>query len=214
MKIDAEKSRYGEEYGWSSDPESFARVAAMWRHWIGAAEEQLYTAQVLLPHFQQRDAAINRFMQEKEPVHIPPCVGDGYFLHCALAVENALKGVIVATRADEIRANMRAANRKVQETRLPEFILTHDLVQLAAKAGYAVTTTDDEYTLTYLSRYGTWAGRFPFPVRSADNALTNKLSNGSHYMMGAYYPDKVPAFLAFANTVYSWAHETAKRVSD
>ena len=37
------------------------------------------------------------------------------------------------------------------------------------------------------------------------NALTDMPSNGGHYLTGGYRLDQVPAFLAFAQTIYAWA---------
>jgi hypothetical protein len=200
MKIDAEQNRYLGDKGWESDPQLFAQVAVTWSQWFGQAGEHLYAAQVLLPHIQQRNAEIQRLMesQNRGTVKMTPSLTGIYFLHCAFSIENAFKCVIAAQSATEIESEIRRTNR------IPKMLLGHDLVELAEKAGFSIGT-DEEYTLAFLTRYGTWAGRYPLPVHNDRNALTGKLSNGGHYMMGGYRPDQVPAFVTFCANAYSWA---------
>lgn len=200
MTIEAEKNRYHGDEGWASDPGLFALVAVTWKQWIGHSGEHLYAAQLLLPHIQERDAEIQRLResQHRGTVRMAPSLTGIYFLHCAFCVENAFKGVIAARSAAEIEREVR------QTKKLPKLMLGHDLVELAAKAAFAIQT-DEEYTLALLSRYGTWAGRYPLPLRNEDNALTNKLSNGAHYMVGGYRLEQVPAFVDFCARIYAWA---------
>lgn len=208
MKIEAEKSKYHGDAGWVSDPQLFVQVAVTWQQWIGQAGEHLHAAQLLLPHMQQRHVEIRRLMEAKQsgPVQLLPSLDGIYFLHCALSIENAFKCVIAARFTQEITDEM-SRTRKV-----PKVLLGHDLVELAARADFH-TGIDEEYTLTFLSRYGTWAGRYPIPLRNADNGMTDTLSDGSHYMTGGYNPDHVPAFVAFCGTVYSWARAKVQELS-
>lgn len=200
MKIEAERNRYHGDTGWESDPKLFAQVAVTWKQWIGQAGEHLYAAQVLLPHIQHRDAEIEGLMKlkDRDTVRLVPSLTGIYFLHCAFSLENAFKCVIAARSATEIEAEIRRTNR------IPKILLGHDLVGLAGKAGFSIGT-DEEYTLTFLSRYGTWAGRYPLPVHNDHNAPTDKLSNGGHYMMAGHRLDQVPVFVAFSATGYTWA---------
>jgi hypothetical protein len=205
MKIDAQTSRYLGDKGWESDPQLFAQVAVTWSQWIGQAGEHLYAAQILLPHVQQRDAEIHRLMESRHSgtVLMSPSLTGIYFLHCAFSVENAFKGVIAAERAVEIESEIRKTNK------IPKLLLSHDLVSLAKKADLSIGT-DEEFMLTFLSRYGIWAGRYPLPVRNDDNALTDKLTDGNHYLMAGHRPEHVPAYAAFSATIYSWAREKVK----
>lgn len=200
MKIDAERNRYHGDEGWESDPQLFAQVAVTWNQWIGQAGEHLYAAQILLPHIHQREAEIQRLMESKirGTARLTPSLTGIYFLHCAFSVENALKCVIASRSASDIEAEMRRTKR------IPKVLLGHDLVELAGKAGRQIET-DEEYTLAFLSRYGTWAGRYPLPVHNDRNAPTDQLSNGGHYLMAGYRHDQVPAFVAFSANVYAWA---------
>lgn len=200
MKIDAEKSRYHGDKGWDSDPDLFAKVAVTSNQWIGQSGEHLHAAQVLLPHIEQRDAIIAERMKSgiRGSLKIAPSLTGIYFLHCAFSVENAFKCVIAFHSAAEIEAEIRRTDR------IPKGLLGHDLVELASKAGFGFQT-NEEFALTFLSRYGTWAGRYPLPVHNDRNALTDMLSNGGHYLTGGYRLDQVPAFLAFAQTIYAWA---------
>jgi hypothetical protein len=200
MKIEAEESRYHGDAGWESDPQLFAQVAVTWNQWIGQAGEHWYTAQVLLPHIQTRNAEIRRLMeaQHRRPVKMAPCLTGIYFLHCAFGIENAFKAVITTQLCDEIRAQI------LKTTEIPKVLRTHDLLRLARRADFPVGP-NEEYALRFLSRYGTWAGRYPLPVRNADNAPTDQLSNGNHYLMAGYRPDGIPAYLDCCAVVYKWA---------
>jgi hypothetical protein len=199
MKIESEKNRYHGDAGGDSDPKLFAQVVT-WKQWIGHADEHLHAAQVLLPYVQQRHAEIQRLMESREraTVRLPPCLTGIYFLHCAFSIENAFRCVIAARSASEIEAEIGRTNR------IPKILLGHDLLELARKASFNIGT-DEEYTLVFLSRYGTWAGRYPLPVHNRHNALTDQLSNGGHYLMAGYRLDQVPAFVAFAASIYAWA---------
>ena len=139
-------------------------------------------------------------MKEKvaRKIVVPPSLTSIYFLHCAFSVENAFKGVIAARRASELKAEINRTHR------VPKILLGHDLVDLAARTGLRVPT-NDEYMLVFLSRYGTWAGRYPIPVKNADNAATEKLSDGKHYLTAGHDPKNVPAFVAFCGMTYAWA---------
>lgn len=209
MTIDAEENRYYGDQGWESDPEHFARVAVTWNQWIGHSGEHLYAAQLLLPHIQQRGAETQQLMASKDrgTVRLTPSLTGIYFLHCAFCIENAFKGVIAARFAENIEREMRETEK------IPKLMLGHDLVVLAAKADFPVKT-DEEYTLAFLSRYGTWAGRYPLPLRNDDYGMTDKLSNGGHYVVGGHRLDQVPAFVNFCANIYAWARGQAAPKED
>jgi len=200
MRLDSENSRYYGDSGWPSDPALFAEVAVNWKHWIGHASEHLYAAQLLLSSVQQRDREIERLVKGRVSgqVRLVPSLTAIYFLHCAVAIENSFKGVIAVKHVAKIKREMNDTHR------VPNILLGHDLVVLAQRAGFYVGT-DEEYMLAFLSRYGTWAGRYPIPLRNVDNGVTDELSNGNYYMTGGYRTDHVPAFAAFSGTIYSWA---------
>lgn len=198
MKIEAEKNIYHGAVGWDSDPDLFAELAVTWQQWIGEAGEHLYAAQVLLPRVQQRNLEVRQLMQARQSARIAPSLTAIYFLHCALSAENVFKCVISSKCTESIRNEIR------KTFKIPKVLLGHDLVELAGKARFE-TGTNEEYMLAFLSRYSVWAGKYPLPVRNADNAVTDKLSDGNHYVMGGYNPDTVHAFLTFCGEIYSWA---------
>jgi hypothetical protein len=203
MGTGANKSLYGADEGWESDPDLFAQVAVTSSQWFGQAGDHLYAAQVFLPHVEQRHLAIRQAMEARQPVRVPPSLTDFYFLHCAFCLENAFKGVIAMQFSEEIRERI----RKTKE--LPKLLLGHDLVKLAARAGFQIGI-DEEHTLVFLSRYGTWAGRYPLSVQNADYSPTRKLSDGKHYLVGGYGHHEVPGFVAFCGRVYEWAKAKAQ----
>jgi hypothetical protein len=209
MTTDSEKSRYLGAKGWESDPELFARVAVTWKQWIGHSGDHLYAAQLLLPHIQQWEAEIQRLIESKHrgTVKLAPSLKGIYFFHCAFCVENAFKGVIAARSAAAFEGEMRKTKR------LPKLMRGHDLVELAAKAVFPLKT-DEEYALAFLSRYGTWAGRYPLPLHNDAYGLTEKLSNGGHYLVGAYRPDQVPTFVDFCANLYTWARGEAAQTDN
>jgi hypothetical protein len=209
MKIDAERNKFIGGEGWESDSELFAKVAVTWNQWIGHSGEHLYAAQVLLPHIEQRNAEVQRLMesQHRGTTRMVPCLTGIYFLHCAFSIENALKCVIASRCAKEIESEARRTKR------VPKLLLGHDLVELGTRAGFSIGT-DEEYALAFLSRYGTWAGRYPLPVHNSANAVTNKLSDGNHYLMSGYRHDQIPAFVKFCETVYAWARAQVETLQE
>ena len=191
---------YGNDEGWESDPDLFAQVVVTPSQWLGQAGEHLYTAQLLLPHVEQRHALIRQLMGTRQKTTLPPSVAEIYLMHCAFSLENAFKCVIAAGSADQIKE---AIGKKAK---LPNMLLGHDLVNLAARARFRVGI-DDEHTLAFLSRFGTWAGRYPLSVQNVDYSPTQKLSDGKHYFVSGYSHDQIPDFLALTGNVYTWAKE-------
>ena len=199
MKLRAQDGLYGGDKGWDSDQQLFAKVTVTWKQWLGRAGEHLQTAQVLLPEINSYNALLESLREAKvQSARIPSCVIGQYFFHCAMAVENAFKGVMSFTSSITIEQSVLVTGR------LPKTLLGHDLRVLAKRAGHEMNI-DDEYVLAFLTRYGIWGGKYPLPIDNRNYALTTKLSNGKHYFVGGWHSDKVPLYLTFACNVCQWA---------
>jgi len=197
MDIVADKSHYGKS-GWESKLELFAEVASNLKQWLGTAQEHLYAANVLLPHIYERQNRIDTLMKKEQMCSLSPSLHDTFFMLCALATENSFKSVIASKHHEAIKARIFA------KAKLPEILLGHFLVDLAYRAGYEVNL-NSEYALRFLTRYGVWGGKYPVPVSNAKYALTEKHSNGEHYLVGGYDPQKISQFLLFGVEVFMWA---------
>lgn len=81
-----------------------------------------------------------------------------YFMLCAFAIENLLKGQIIRKRQTEIRKEMEA------DSVLPKILRGHDLYGLTIKAGFPELARHDEGVLRRLSRCSVWYGRYPIPI--------------------------------------------------
>ena len=198
MKISAEKNRYHGDTGWKSDVNLFAKGVVTWKQWLGHSGQHLYAAEILLPHVLNQQAQIEKLMAAKvqsESARLEPSVAGIYFFHCALSVENALKGLIAS------RPELKMEQEVSTTEKIPKILLSHDLKNLAGCAGLQ-THIDDEYVFAFLTRYGSWGGKYALPMKNRDNALTVKLSDGKDYLVGGYRPDTVASFLTFANNVY------------
>jgi hypothetical protein len=198
MKIEAKKNKYSDNVGWESDEQLFADVTVTWQQWLGMAGEHIYTAEILLPQILRRQIKMRELMEKRKSASLPPSLTSIYFFHCALVVENAMKGVISSKHGASIKNKMKT------KAKIPKLLLGHDLNSLAKRACFK-TGIDEEYILSFLTRYGIWGGKYPLPIENENYALTEKLSDGNHYMVGGYNPEVVPSFLTFCRNVYAWA---------
>ncbi|MFC1498958.1 hypothetical protein ACFLS1_10895 [Verrucomicrobiota bacterium] len=90
-----------------------------------------------------------------------------YMMLVAYALENLFKGIIVADNRDSFMAGI--------ESKFPEDLKSHKLLDLAEKAGLSTDDNDKDY-LGRLSRMSVWEGRYPVPL-NADN-LPGKNASG------------------------------------
>ncbi|WP_144775394.1 hypothetical protein [Marinobacter maritimus] len=200
MKIKAENNRFYGDVGWESDNDHFSEVAITSRQWLGSAGEHIYTAQLLLPVVAKQYEEVKNIIGRQCSVKVAPRVTDIFFFHCALSIENSLKGLIAVINKKEVKKNIAMISK------VPNILIGHDLVELANRAGFHLDI-DSEFALAFLTRYGVWGGKYPFATKNRDNALTVKLSDGNHYMAGGHNPEIVPSFLSFSHDIYSWASE-------
>ena len=206
MKIKAEMNKYG-QVGYKSDEKLFAEVTVTWKQWLGEAGEHIYAAEILLPHILAQQARLSELMEKKESAKVPPSLDGIYFFHCALAVENSMKSVISSKARPAIQ------KETIEKAKVPRLLIGHDLVKLAGRAGYKIGI-DEEYVLSFLTRYGTWGGKYPLPLKSEAYAPTGKLSDGNHYLLGGWRPEHVPHFLSFSADIYKWALAEAEKCSE
>ena len=101
-----------------------------------------------------------------------------YLFLSAIAIENLLKAVVVA------HANWPDSDIS---KKLPQELMSHDLLSLAKAAGIALEINDMEL-LERLTQFGIWLGRYPAPTR-LDNLKPKKLQSGlvnlAGYMHGS-----------------------------
>lgn len=116
------------------------------------------------------------------------------------------KGVLVGYEPKALKKEV------LQKRKIPRRVLGHDLNELATKSGYH-QCINTEYVLAFLTNYGIWSGKYPTPISNDEAAMTKQLSDGEYYMMGAYNPKEVGAFLEFSGHVYHWARNKLKERS-
>jgi hypothetical protein len=94
----------------------------------------------------------------------PPNYLPGQML-CAFALENALKGLMVANNAS-----------LKHDTKVSQLIARHDLLALARGADFAING-DEAHVLAALSDLGQWAGRYPTARSLKGHANVEPLSD-------------------------------------
>ena len=203
MKIIAENNKYHGEKGWDSDIQLFAEVAVNPKQWLGTSAEHLYAAEIMLPHIKRREKLIEEAMKEQKSISLPPSLTGTYLLHCALSIENSIKSLISIQHSEHIRTEIKLSSKT------PKILLGHDLVDLAKRINLPLDI-DQEYILKFLTRYGVWSGKYHQPIKNRDNGLTEKLSDGSHYMTGGYNPKVLPTYFEFCLKFY---HESQEKVN-
>lgn len=85
-----------------------------------------------------------------------------YFMLAAFALENLLKAHIVAIQREELEQSLAA------KACLPKLLRSHDLHELAIKAGFIEVASEEEQLLRSLTRSSEWYGRYPTPTSAAD----------------------------------------------
>jgi hypothetical protein len=96
----------------------------------------------------------------------------------AYALENLLKGLIIANQPDLI-----------SEEKLDKTIKLHDLVKLSDRAGLTLSA-EEEQVLQMLSEIAVWSGRYPAAATFERHAKTEHHplpTRQDHAVMKAYY---------------------------
>ena len=124
--------------------------------WAFKADSLLNAARILRPEI---DAflASQRTAKVDDPIHAGHDLPPVYMMLLAFAVENLLKGIILA------REPLRVGPTKLKKWEGGG----HDLTQLAKVAKVEVTS-DEEMLLLNLSVYAEWMGRYPCPLNHDD----------------------------------------------
>ena len=81
---------------------------------------------------------------------------------------------------------------------LPSYIKSHNLVRLARESNIHLNTNEEEL-LCRLSRYSTWAARYPVPTGPDSLTAAKELSDGRTYLMAYYAPTDLDRILLFAS---------------
>ena len=82
---------------------------------------------------------------------------------CAYALENLFKARMVQVQRSAIEERLRA-----KPDELPKLLASHDLVDLALKAGMKPFADEERFFLKKLSAASLWYGRYPLPRNTAD----------------------------------------------
>ena len=153
---------------------SFYKAAQSPVGWLLSAERLQEAAEVILRHEQQFEVPYFRAHEEatQQAVTIaytginqsgyaeiqsrPPNYPPAQLLY-AYAIENVLKGLIVASEP-----------ALIDENRLNKALKSHDLLSLSETAGIQAFV-QEEQVLRALSELSVWAGRYPVGVRRTDN---------------------------------------------
>ena len=156
--------------------------------WLRSAEEVEAAAAVLEPEIRRYWAEIK--VENRRVVQVPQrkCVQSQYLMLMAYALENYFKAILIHRNIDSLRGWLLSD--------LPSYIKNHNLVRLARKANIQLNTGEEEL-LCRLSRYSTWAARYPVPTDSDSLKAEKELSGGRTYLMAGYGPadlDRIPRF--------------------
>lgn len=159
------------------------------RLWIQIAQDLEAAAAVLEPEIRRYWTEIN--VENCRVVQVPrrKHVLSQYLMLMAYALENYFKAILIHRNIDSLRGRLL--------TDLPRYIKNHDLVGLALKANIQLNTSEEEL-LCRLSRFSTWAARYPVPTDSGSLKAEKKLSGGGTYLMAYCAPTDLDRVLRFA----------------
>jgi hypothetical protein len=134
--------------------------------WLLSAERLQDAAEVILRHEQQFEVSYFQAYEEAQQKAVAEAYADGQTagvaeiearppnyppaqLLYAFAIENALKGLIVASKP-----------HLINDEKLSRALTSHDLIALAREAEFTVHR-EEEVVLKALSELSVWAGRYP-----------------------------------------------------
>src|SRR6202162_2428031 len=120
--------------------------------WKEKAEELIAVAESLEPAILDHS--------ETPPFH---ALNSAYLMLVSFAVENFLKGALVARNRDRYKEFM----LKTPERRFPLELRSHDLLDLGRRLGL-VFSGEETRLANRLSHAATWSGRYPVPLRFSE----------------------------------------------
>jgi hypothetical protein len=116
-----------------------------------------------------------------------------YFLLIAYAMEDYFKALLIHKNRESL------CNRLLSD--IPEYIKTHDLLQLARNVGMTVTMLEEDL-LVRLSRNSIWAARYPVPTGPNGIAALRQFSNRKTYLMAYFGPEDVDRIRGFLDRLH------------
>jgi hypothetical protein len=120
--------------------------------WKEKAEELIAVAESIEPAIDEHS--------ETPPFH---ALNAAYLMLVSFAVENLLKGALVARNRDRYKKDM----LQTLQRRFPEELKKHDLLELSEMLGL-VFTEEETRLAQRLSHAATWSGRYPVPLRFSE----------------------------------------------
>ena len=157
--------------------------------WIQSAQYLEAAATVLEPEIRRYWAEVKVEDGQVKQAPQRKCVQGQYLMLIAYALENYIKAILIHRNIDSLRGWLLSD--------LPCYIKNHNLVSLAREANIRLNTSEEEL-LCRLSRYSTWAARYPVPTDSDSLKAEKELSDGRTYLMACYYPTDLDRILCFA----------------
>lgn len=159
------------------------------RLWIKIAEELEAAAGVLEPDIRRYWAEVKvEDGQVKQGPQRESTQGQ-YLMLMAYALENYFKAILIHRNMDSLRNWL--------QSDLPSYIKSHNLVGLARESSIQLNTNEEEL-LCRLSRYSTWAARYPVPTGPDSLTAAKELSDGRTYLMAYYALADLDSTLLFA----------------
>jgi HEPN domain-containing protein len=151
--------------------------------WIRMADELVDAANIL-------EAEVIKYWSEIQlDEHNHPVSASGrkyvqgeYSLLIAYALENYFKALLIHRNQKDLKGRLL--------TKLPGYLHTHDLGELASKLKFKLDTSEEEL-LCRLSRSSIWAARYPIPIGPEALANMEKLSNGQSYLVAYSAPQDI-----------------------
>jgi len=175
----------GEQHdlGWFTSAAEGARNPG---NWLASAEELKRASDLLratwLDELQTTRERFQAFTAGELDRPWEPSVGAPAMTLAAFAIENALKGLMIAARPELVQPD---ADRP--ETLFHERVKTHDLVRLATRAEVDLSS-EEKKLLERLTEFAKWAGRYRFPVHAADAAPRPGVAGGGSSFRSEWFP--------------------------
>jgi hypothetical protein len=155
-------------------------------NWLASAEELKRGSDLLRATWMEEAQSMHQrfqaYMAGEFDRPWEPWVGGPAMTLAAFALENALKGLMIAERPELVQPSV-----EQPEILFDPQVRTHDLVQLATRAGVQLSS-EERTLLARLSEFAEWAGRYRFPVRAGDAAPRPGAEAGGSSFTSDWFP--------------------------
>jgi hypothetical protein len=175
---------------------NFSNLLTDKKLWIKMADDLIAAANILevevVKYWSEINVENNRIVSTSNRKYVQ----GAFSLLIAYALENYFKALIIHQERKSLKNKILS--------KLPKYLSSHDLCQLASKSKYKIDLSEEEL-LFRLSRSSIWAARYPVPVEPNRLTAMKMLSNGKAHLTAYYAPGDISKIHSLVERLRNYA---------